>query len=408
LLVNAGAALGGSVTQPLPAATTPCDDPAGAACTFDTRSLSQMPDGSFVESIASYGKIWNFDLNGRPSAGNNTDIRSVARYASGPCASVPAGQRCKFDTRTLFNYPGVGFVESITAYGKAYNYDIDGNEWIGRGNGMNLRSVARFANGPCAFAPSGQPCTFDTRALTKYPGIGFLETITAYGKFWNFDINGNEWSGGGNGTDLQSVSRYASGPCASVPSGQPCTFDTLTMIHYPGVGFVQSITAYGKAYNFDLSGNPWAGNGTDLKNVPRFASALTAGSSPVTKTNINVPRFIDPCTTPYDVDLKCEITKNYTEVLSRRPDDAGLQYWLNSGMGGETLRYQFAYSQEAANWIQFISRACLLRDADPSLLSTWQNHLLRGGSIASVASFIVTSSEFYQKGSPCTLTSNIM
>jgi serine protease len=126
------------------------------------------------------------------------------------------------------------------------------------------------------------------------------------------------------------------------------------------------------------------------------------------KTNINFPRYIDPCTTPYDVDLKCEITKNYTEMLSRRPDDAGLQYWLNVGMSGQTLRYQFAYSQEAVNLIQIISKACLLRDTDLALLSTWQNYTLRGGSIASVASFIMTSPEFYQKGSPCTLTSNIM
>ncbi len=397
-------------SNPNPATLTgPCRNPDGTNCVFDTRALTNYPGVGFVESITAYGKVYNFDINGKEwiGGGNGMDLQSVARYASGPCASVPAGQPCTFDTRTTIDYPGVGYVESITAYGKAYNYDVNGNEWIGGGNGMDLRSVSRYASGPCASAPAGQPCTFDTRALSNYPGVGFLETITAYGKFWNFDINGNEWVGGGNGTDLRSVPRYASGPCASAPAGQSCVFDTLTMTDYPGAGFVQSITAYGKAYNFDINGNPWAGNGTDLKSVPRFASATPSQAPAAGKTNINFPRFIDPCSTPYDVDLKCEITKNYTEMLSRRPDDAGLQYWLNSGMNGETLRYQFAYSQEAANLIQVISRACLLRDADPTLLSTWQNYMLRGWSIASVAYAFSTSAESNQKGNPCRLTSNI-
>jgi Subtilase family len=401
LLVNAAAALGVQ-TPPQGTINAPCENLGTANCVFDSRSLGWMPDGSFVESISAYGKIWNFDLNGNPSAGNKTDIRSVARYASGPCAFAPVGQPCTFDTRTLFNYPGVGFVESITAYGRAYNFDSNGNPWDG--NGTDLRNVARFAFGPCAFAPDGQPCTFDTRTLVNYPDVGFVESITAYGKAYNFDINGNEWIGRGNGTDLRAVARYASGPCAFAPAGQPCTFDTRTLIDYPGVGFVESITAYGQAYNFDANGNPWAGNGTDLKSVPRFASGPKAAAA---KTNISLPRYLDPCSTPYDVDLRCEITKNYIEVLARRPGDAELQYWLNSGISGQALREQFAYSQEAKNLIQTISRACLLRDADQNSLATWQYYMLRGGSIVNVASIIATSAESNQKGNPCTLTSNI-
>ncbi len=398
LLVDAEAVLLNRVPPTSTPASAPCDDPAGAACTFDARSLGQLPDGSFVESIASYGKIWNFDVAGNPSAGNGTEIQSVARYASGPCASVPAGQRCTFDTRTLAHYPGVGFVESITAYGKYWNFDANQQPW--GGNGGDLRSVTRFASGPCAYAPPTLPCKFDTRALADYPGVGFLETITAYGRFWNFDLNGREWVGGGNGSSLMSVSRYATGPCASTPTGQPCTFDTLTNVMYPGVGYVQSITAYGKGYNFDLNGNPLAGNGMDLKSVPRFAAATK--STPA-KTYITLRRIVDPCA-PDLSDQACEITRNYTEVLARRPEPAGLQHWINTGLRGASLRSYFANSAEATNLIQTLSRACLRRDADQGLLEPWRDYLTRGGSMVSVAGFFADATETHQKGDLCVMS----
>ncbi len=402
LLVNAEAALLNRVPVPptLPMANAPCDDPTGAPCTFDARSLGQLPDGSFVESIASYGKIWNFDINGNPSAGNGTAIQSVARYASGPCASVPVGQRCTFDTRTLASYPGVGFVESITAYGKYWNFDANQQPW--GGNGGDLRSVTRFANGPCAYAPSALPCKFDTRTLAEYPSVGFLETITAYGRFWNFDLNGREWIGGGNGSLLTSVARYASGPCASTPAGQLCTFDTLTNVMYPGVGYMQSITAYGKGYNFDFNGNPLAGNGVDLKSVPRFATGTTSAPASV-KTYLTLRRIVDPCT-PDLSDQACEITRNYTEVLARRPEPAGLQHWINTGLRGAALRYSFAYSDEATNLIQTLSRACLRREADQGLLEPWRNYLLQGGSMVSVAGFFADAAETHQKGDLCVMS----
>ncbi|NJK43722.1 MAG: DUF4214 domain-containing protein [Pleurocapsa sp. SU_196_0] len=129
--------------------------------------------------------------------------------------------------------------------------------------------MARAANGPCA-GTSG-PCRFDTRSLGFLVDGTFVESITASGRYFNFDITGNAVGSG----DLRSVGRYASGPCALAPSGQPCTFDSRTFTNYPGAGWVESITAYGHGWNFDANGNPWAGNGFNLEAIERVAAKNT-------------------------------------------------------------------------------------------------------------------------------------
>ncbi len=242
---------------------------------------------------------WNFDASNYvpPSwSDNDADLTNVPRYASGPCAGKAFGG-CRFDTRThttaVIN--GVSTqIESITAYGKYWNFDTrTGQQPAGwGGNGSDLTTVPRYTSGPCAGRPAGA-CKFDTRTHTTAVINGVstqIESITAYGKYWNFDTRtGQQPAGwGGNGSDLTTVPRYTSGPCAGRPAGA-CTFDTLTYFDtlIGGVNTqVETITAYGKYWNFDTRTGQqpagWGGNGSDLTSVARFANGPCYAKAPGT------------------------------------------------------------------------------------------------------------------------------
>jgi hypothetical protein len=255
------------VKAPPPPGTGPCAfAPAGQPCKFDTRSMVNHPTKGFVEFITAYGRYWEFDINGAALPGSGSEVTTIAWHADGPCALAPVGSACTFDTRTLVDYPGFGFSESITAYGRYFNFDVSGMPFPN--NGDSLFSVPRYASGPCAFAPQGQPCEFDTRALGDYPNIAFGESITAYGRYFNYDINGNSFPD--SGASLSSVSRYAIGPCSFTPAGQDCFFETRFFVIHPIKGFVEYITAYGRSWEFDINGNPLPGNGSDLKSIPHY------------------------------------------------------------------------------------------------------------------------------------------
>ena len=49
----------------------------------------------------------------------------------------------------------------------------------------DLTSIPRYANGPCQGKAAGS-CTFDSRTIATIDGRR-IESITAYGKFWNFE-----------------------------------------------------------------------------------------------------------------------------------------------------------------------------------------------------------------------------
>jgi|GEM_PF-2330083 len=258
--------------QAPPALTGICGDKAPGTCVFDSRTMFYNPDGSRTESITAYGKYWNWNS---PSAGvfnpdgnNGSDLTSVSRYASGPCAGRSP---CVFDSRTMFYNPDGSRTESITAYGKYWNWNSpsagvfnpDGN------NGSDLTSVSRYASGPCA---GRSPCVFDSRTMFYNPDGSRTESITAYGKYWNFN-SANNWAPmSGNGNDLTSVPWYASGPC----SGRSyCTFDSRTMFYNPDGSRTESITAYGKYWNWNSPSagvfNPDGNNGSDLSSVGRYS-----------------------------------------------------------------------------------------------------------------------------------------
>jgi hypothetical protein len=128
-------------------------------------------------------------------------LSSVPRYASGPCAYASSLATCRFDTRTLIDAPEWGgLFESITAYGRYWIFNASGTMI----ETNLLTNVARYASGPCAYRPSGQLCAFDSLELRRLPDGSYIETITAYGRYfewWNNTPTAN------HGLALTSISR---------------------------------------------------------------------------------------------------------------------------------------------------------------------------------------------------------
>ncbi len=198
----------------------PCASKTENTCIFDTRWVGNL-NGQTVESITAYGKGWNYTINGSTSTpwpNNGFDLNTIPRYANGPCQGHSP---CTFESRTIL----VNGTESITAYGKGYNFDNNGQPWPN--NGFDLTTIDRFKNGPCA-SQAANTCKLDTH-WDGTLGNSEVESITAYGKGYNFNVNGSTitpWPG--NGFDLTSIPRFAKGPCQGKATGT-CTFDTRTI-----------------------------------------------------------------------------------------------------------------------------------------------------------------------------------
>jgi hypothetical protein len=187
------------------------------------KSIGEPP----YESISGYGSYWNFEIENAysPWPSNGSDLTSVPRYADGPCQGRAAGQ-CAFDTRAFLTVQG-HLIESISAYGKYWNFDADDAYKPWDGNGSDLTSVPRYANGPCQGRAAGT-CVFDTRTFLTVQGRQ-IESISAYGKYWNFDSDDAYKPWDGNGSDLTSVPRYANGPCKGRTAGR-CVFGTRAIL----------------------------------------------------------------------------------------------------------------------------------------------------------------------------------
>jgi hypothetical protein len=194
-------------------------------------------NGRLTESITAFGKAWNFDaVTNEPwdeDGWGGLPLTSVPRYASGPCAGRAAGD-CEFETRAFYSR-GTALVESITAYGKAYNFDAltyapwDGTAAQWPANGTDLTAVPRYAMGPCASRPEGQ-CYFQSRTFYASDDGRLVESITAQGRLWEFDTATDEpLVGNWSGTDLTAVPRFARGPCAGVKEGA-CVITTRTYL----------------------------------------------------------------------------------------------------------------------------------------------------------------------------------
>lgn len=165
---------------------------------------------------------------------------SIYAGGNGPCSPqfFPVSEVCTFETRAEVNYPGVGYLESITAYGRYWNFDANGQPFGPQGG--KLSDVPRYAAGPCQ---GKDLCEFDTRSLVVFPEWGGLvESVNAYGQYWMWDANGKLLASG----PLQSVARYQQ-ICWYGPAGEPCKFDTRELKNNRH----EVITAYGRYFEFD-------------------------------------------------------------------------------------------------------------------------------------------------------------
>ncbi|WP_295961787.1 S8 family serine peptidase [uncultured Xanthomonas sp.] len=207
-------------------------------------SMDVSPDGT--ETVTAYGHVWKFDAQGLPVT-LPVPLSSSPVYArgNGPCTAQFAKRKkpCTFDTRAEVNYPGVGYLESITAYGRYWNFDANGQPFGPQGGA--LHDVPRYAaaNGPCYQKTQRNPCVFDTRSLVVFPEWGGLvESVNAYGQYWMWDANGNLLASG----PLQSVARYQQ-ICRYGPAGEACKFDTRELKSNRH----EVITAYGRYFEFN-------------------------------------------------------------------------------------------------------------------------------------------------------------
>jgi subtilisin family serine protease len=199
-------------------ANGPCSLATAQPCIIDSLTILNHPIYGYIESVTAYGYTWAFRRDGSfIEWANNIFLNSVSRYHMEaffrgspppikPCQLSPYNA-CKFATRTLLDMtPESGIVvESITADGYYFLYD-----WAGNLISKNtLLNVPRYANGPCQYRPTNSVCTFDSLDNKRVNGK-IIETITAYGRYWEFDTSNSANTAPINGTGglLNVIARF--------------------------------------------------------------------------------------------------------------------------------------------------------------------------------------------------------
>lgn len=178
--------------------------------------------------------------------------------------TVPTG--CSFDTRLIVPFNGKNY-EALTAKGKYWIFD--GDTLI---ESKDLTTVARYAapTGPCA-GKAAATCRFDNVAFSSpLQGSPLVETITAYGKYWRFD--GETPIAPVGGALVESVGRYAAGPCVGQAAGA-CRFDTGVFVDFQGLPY--EAMSVGNRY-WIFQGNTVI-TSEPLSNVARYAAGPCAG-----------------------------------------------------------------------------------------------------------------------------------
>jgi hypothetical protein len=238
----------------------PPNCPPPPTCDFDTRQVVET-QGRYIEIVTSSGRLFEFE-NGLPvqaagllpqltytptAAGvaaqavpGAYDLTQVPLYAQGPCAGMAPGS-CNFDTQAWVLLPEGRFLEYVTVQNRQYVFENN----MMTGAGIDLDAIPRY-DPICDAEPTGvAPCQFDTRTFIKQGG-NVIESITAYGRLWELDINGLPLPN--SGIDLSTIPKYATGPCMGAPLGQ-CVLNTRTFEPSPA-GLIETVTANGMAYRY--------------------------------------------------------------------------------------------------------------------------------------------------------------
>jgi YD repeat-containing protein len=177
---------------------TTADDATLAHFTYDvdrlgmrrsvTETLAVAPEGLAAEGLVAEGfssqsalqtladGYWNYNLTTSPAVLPVVDLTEVSRYTeSNDRPCFGKGVgACRFETRTITIESNGTMLESITAYNRYWNFDVSSGALLSTGT---LRSVPRYNNGPCKDQPiSG--CTFDSRTVFTDANGHQIEAIT--------------------------------------------------------------------------------------------------------------------------------------------------------------------------------------------------------------------------------------
>jgi hypothetical protein len=264
-------------------------------CAFDTRTVVQDQGGHFVEIITSRGRLFEFEngvplqpgtsfvtpafaptvpiapgmpvapaMPGAVVGAGAVDLTSVPLYAQGPCAGLAPGM-CAFDTHAFVLLPPGRLLEYVTAGGRQWVFESSQMT----GAGLPLTAIPRYQPICGAFAgATGGLCVFDTRVFVKM-GDQIIESITAYGRLFELDIEGNPLPN--TGLDLTQSPKYASGPCQGSAPGQ-CALETRSYEPGPGGQLVETITSRGMLFTFQADTGAPAAPAVPMASRPYWAA----------------------------------------------------------------------------------------------------------------------------------------
>lgn len=268
--------------------------PAGY-CRLDTRQVVEA-HGHIIEIVTSRGQLFEFEngisvqpatasylpvpytpivaapggppvvapgVAAPPAAlGLGSELTSVPLYAAGPCLGAPPGQ-CHFETHAFVLLPEGRLLEYVTLAGRQWVFEAGQMT----GAGVDLAAIPRYAAICSLRGLSGGLCHFDTRTFFK-DGDDVIESITAYGRRWQLDIDGIPDPD--SGIDLTQIPQYAVGPCRGRGPGE-CMFETRTFELFNGQP-TESITAQGAIFRYAITGHDMPGNGLPIASVPYLAN----------------------------------------------------------------------------------------------------------------------------------------
>ncbi len=265
-------------TPPTPASNGPCAfAPKDTTCSIDAIAYNMVDANDFTEEVVfAYGKRWKFNADGDVLEAA-IDLKDIHQYGAnttiGPCSGLFNNQDCTIDSATILHHHVLGYVESVTAGSSGWNFDQNGNQWPA--SNFSLDSIDRYAAGPCSEAMD--ECFFDTRTLTdaRSEWGGYAESITANGRYYLYDFDGNFLASDlltnvkRYGTNGFSIGGSSAGPCTYAPAGELCHFDAREFKRVDGK-LIEVIIAYGRYWEFEDQNDIPLVAGSLIENIARF------------------------------------------------------------------------------------------------------------------------------------------
>ncbi|MBD3329671.1 hypothetical protein GF357_04220 [Candidatus Dojkabacteria bacterium] len=179
-----------------------------------------------VIGIGTAGYFFTFNPDENLSQ-EESSAAELVNGVPGPCSYTPYGEKCHLGTRTITEIKG-DRVESITAYGYVWNFNID-NSHMPLHAPVKLSSIGRYSQpyGPCY---QDDNCDFDTRGTYENRDGERIEIITVGGRIWIYNITRDQEMivAGKSLNNFPEFSQFGA-PCysSSVVANECEAFDTL-------------------------------------------------------------------------------------------------------------------------------------------------------------------------------------